>query len=134
MASNDTSDFLTAFAIGTALGAGAILLLRPARPNPRKRLAKRLKPRSGRKLARRSRIRSVRLEGGDVAAAGLGAAAGMGADATQEMTREVIATGRELLAEFRAEVQRILDEAREELRSMGLDAGQPPAPAAGVDT
>jgi gas vesicle protein len=127
MASNDTSDFLTAFAIGTALGAGAILLLRPARPNPRKRLAKRLKPRSGRKLARRSRIRSVRLEGGDVAAAGLGA------DATQEMTREVIATGRELLAEFRAEVQRILDEAREELRSMGLDAGQPPAPAAGVD-
>jgi len=127
MASNDTSDFLTAFAIGTALGAGAILLLRPARPNPRKRLAKRLKPRKGRKLARRSRIRSVRLEGGDVAAAGLGA------DATQEMTREVIATGRELLAEFRAEVQRILDEAREELRSMGLDAGQPPAPAAGVD-
>jgi hypothetical protein len=60
-------------------------------------------------------------------------AAGLGADATQEMTREVIATGRELLAEFRAEVQRILDEAREELRSMGLDAGQPPAPAAGVD-
>ncbi len=127
MASNDTSDFLTAFAIGTALGAGAILLLRPARPNPRKRLAKRLKPRRGRKLARRSRIRSVRLEGGDVAAAGLGA------NATQEMTREVIATGRELLAEFRAEVQRILDEAREELRAMGLDAGQPPAPAAGVD-
>jgi gas vesicle protein len=127
MASNDTSDFLTAFAIGTALGAGAILLLRPARPNPRKRLAKRLKPRSGRKLARRSRIRSVRLEGGDVAAAGLGA------DATQEMTREVIATGRELLAEFRAEVQRILDDAREELRAMGADAGQPPAPAAGVD-
>ena len=127
MASNDTSDFLTAFAIGTALGAGAILLLRPARPNPRKRLAKRLKPRRGRKLARRSRIRSVRLEGGDMAGAGLGA------DASQEMTREVIATGRELLAEFRAEVQRILDEAREELRSMGLDAGQPPAPAAGVD-
>jgi hypothetical protein len=49
------------------------------------------------------------------------------------MTREVIATGRELLAEFRSEVQRILDEAREELRSMGLDAGPPPAPAAGVD-
>lgn len=113
MASNDTSDFLTAFAIGTALGAGAILLLRPARPNPRKRLAKRLKPRKGRKLARRSRIRSVRLEGGDVASAGLGA------DASQELTREVIATGRELLAEFRAEVQRILDEAREELREAG---------------
>jgi hypothetical protein len=127
MASNDTSDFLTAFAIGTALGAGAILLLRPARPNPRKRLAKRLKPGRGRKLARRSRIRSVRLEGGDATAVGLGA------DASQEMTREVIATGRELLAEFRAEVQRILDEAREELRSMGLDAGQPPAPAPGVD-
>lgn len=127
MASNDTSDFLTAFAIGTALGAGAILLLRPGRPNPRKRLAKRLKPRRGRKLSRRSRIRSVRLEGGDVAPAGLGA------DATQEMTREVIATGRELLAEFRAEVQRILDEAREELRSMGLDAGPPPAPVDGVD-
>lgn len=127
MASNDTSDFLTAFAIGTALGAGAILLLRPARPNPRKRLAKRLKPRRGRKLARRSRIRSVRLEGGDAAAAGLGT------DATQEMTREVIATGRELLGEFRAEVQRILDDAREELRAMGANVGQPPAPAAGVD-
>jgi hypothetical protein len=31
---DDTSDFLTAFAIGTALGVGATLLLRP-RPAPR---------------------------------------------------------------------------------------------------
>lgn len=123
MASNDTSDFLTAFAIGTALGAGAILLLRPARPNPRRRLAKRLKPRRGRKLARRSRIRSVRLEGGD---------ATLGAEASQAMTQEVIATGRELLAEFRAEVQRILDDAREELRVLRGEPG-PPATGGEVD-
>lgn len=114
----DTNDFLTAFAIGAALGVGATLLLRPERPNPRKQLQKRLKPhvrKLGKRAARNRRVARQAARRGP----------GMHDDA--------IATGRELLAEFRAEVQRILDEAREELRSMGIDARQPPAPAAGVD-
>lgn len=108
MAHKDTNDFLTAFAIGAALGVGATLLLRPEKPNPRKQLQKRLKPHV-RKL-RRSAARSRR--------AGRAAprpAAGVG------MEDDAIRAGRELLAEFRGEVQRILDEARGELREIAAE-------------
>ena len=105
MARQDTNDFLAAFAIGAALGVGATLLLRPEKPNPRKQLQKRLKPhvRKLRKSAARKGTRVARRP----------AAEGMEGDA--------IAAGRELLAEFRGEVQRILDEARAELRELNGD-------------
>ncbi len=111
MARQNTNDFLAAFAIGAALGVGATLLLRPEKPNPRKQLQKRLKPhvRRLRKSAARNR-KGVRV-------ARRPAAEGMEDDA--------IRAGRELLAEFRGEVRRILDEAREELR--GLDGDRAPA-------
>lgn len=112
MARQDTNDFLTAFAIGAVLGVGATLLLRPEKPNPRKQLQKRLKPhvRKLRKSAAKSR------KGGRVRVAAASAApqaAGMEDDA--------IRAGRELLAEFRGEVRRILDEARQELRGIATE-------------
>lgn len=119
MARQDNTDFLTAFAIGTALGVGATLLLRPEKPNPRRQLARRLKPHAkklrksvekGRATARTS-VRRYETE----------------------MTDEVIAAGRELLGEFRAEVHRILDEAREELRALHDEReGRGAAPADGA--
>ena len=111
MARQDNNDFLTAFAIGAALSVGATLLLRPEKPNPRKQLQKRLKPhvRKLRKSAARSR------KAGRVAPSRPAAAEGMEDDA--------IRAGRELLAEFRGEVQRILEEARDELREIAVVRG-----------
>jgi gas vesicle protein len=112
MARQDTNDFLAAFAIGAALGVGATLLLRPEKPNPRKQLQKRLKPhvRKLRKSAARGR------KAGRIAPA----------PAMEGMEDDAIRAGRELLAEFRGEVQRILDEAREELRALNGAPARPP--------
>lgn len=100
---DDTTDFLTAFAIGTALGVGATLLLRPRPRSARERLMRELQPRRGRlrgvvpaDAVRVRRPEPVEVEG-----------------LTEE---EVIDVGRELLEEFREEVQRILADAREQLR------------------
>lgn len=121
MARQDTNDFLAAFGIGAVLGIGAALLLRPEKPNPRKQLRKRLEPHV-RKLGRgASRTRK---------------AARAAAREAGTTTDDVIHAGRELLAEFRGEVERILDEAREELRGLALEQGRAPrhAPADGADT
>lgn len=139
MGGHDSSDFLSAFAIGAVLGVGAVLLLRPDAPNPRRKLAKRLKPhaRKGRR-GRRSRIAAVRLEGGAeeyLTGGTRGAAQLRPAAAPALETDEAIRAGRELLAEFRAEVNRILEEAREELQliqdgeSPGTNAVAEPAAA-----
>src|SRR5688500_389040 len=112
MARQDTNDFLAAFAIGAALGVGATLLLRPEKPNPGKQLQKRLRPHV-RKLRK-----SAARKGKGVRVARRPTAEGMEDDA--------IRAGRELLAEFRGEVQRILDEARKELRELNGDRARPP--------
>lgn len=121
MARQDTNDFLAAFGIGAVLGIGAMLLLRPERPNPRKQLQKRLKPHV-RKLGK--------------GAARTRKAAGAAAREAGTTTDDVIHAGRELLAEFRGEVERILDEAREELHELAAGQGRAPrhAPAAGAET
>ena len=100
MPRKDTTDFLAAFAVGTVLGIGATLLLR-GEPDVGERVARQLKPR-GRKLRRSA---------GKVAAA-----AGDGAEAAGDFTGELVDAGRELLGEFRKEVQQILEEARDEVR------------------
>lgn len=100
---DDTTDFITAFAIGTALGVGATLLLRPRPKSARERLMRELKPKRGR-LRGTVPADAVRVRLPEPAAVeGL----------TEE---EVIDVGRELLEEFREEVQRILADAREQLR------------------
>jgi gas vesicle protein len=121
MAPRDSNDFLTAFGIGAVLGIGAALLLRPEKPNPRKQLQKRLKPhvrKLGRTAARtRKAARRAAREASVAAPAGA-------------TTEDVILAGRELLAEFRGEVTRILDEAREELRELSREQGRAPRAAA----
>ena len=106
MPRQDTNDFLAAFGIGAVLGIGAALLLRPEKPNPRKQLRKRLKPhvrKLGRSASRtRKAARAAAREAGTT-------------------TDDVIHAGRELLAEFRGEVTRILDEARGAMRPARRD-------------
>lgn len=99
MPRQDTNDFLTAFAIGTALGVGATLLLRPRPKSARERLMRELKP--GRRTVPADAVRVRRP---------------MDADEATGLAEEVISVGRELLDEFRDEVQRILNDARDELR------------------
>ena len=102
MPRQDTTDFLAAFAVGTVLGIGATLLLRPE-PTPRQKLVRQLKP--YKKQIRRSyaTARDAVRQGGE---------------ASGEVTSEFINAGRELLGEFRSEVAEILDEARSELRGL----------------
>src|SRR5262249_2966951 len=101
MARQDTTEFLAAFAVGTVLGIGATLLLRPQPKTAKERLLRELKP--YRKKMRRS--------AGQVAR-GLQ----RGRAAPGEMAEDAIDAGRELLSEFRDEVRRIVAEARDELR------------------
>jgi gas vesicle protein len=103
MPRQDTTDFLTAFAIGTVLGVGAALLLRRPKPTPRQRLARELKPHTKRLRRSYATARGAVREG---------------ASATGEMTGEVISAGRELLGEFRSEVARILADARDDLKKL----------------
>lgn len=106
MPRQDTVDFLTAFAVGTVLGIGATLLLQPEPPRSRDRILKQLKP-YRKRLAR------------DYAQAR--AAMSDSADATSDLSGEVISAGRELIGEFREEVARILSEARDDLQGMVQD-------------
>jgi len=104
MPPQDTSDFLTAFAVGTMLGIGATLLLRPEPRSAKERLLREIQPRP-----RQVRGGSAVVPVGDGPRARPRAGGDPGADA--------ISAGRELLAEFRAEARRIVADAREELRS-----------------
>lgn len=119
MARQDSNDFLAAFGIGAVLGIGAALLLRPDKPNPRKQLQKRLKPHVRKLSKSASRTRKAAR----VAVRAAGTPSGTSTD-------EVIGAGRELLAEFRGEVARILDEARAELRELAQEQARgAPRPA-----
>ena len=110
MPRQDTNDLLTAFAIGTALGVGATLLLRPRPKSARERLMRELKPGRRRKPVPADAVRVPRRP--------------MEAEEASGLAEEVISVGRELLDEFRDEVQRILTDARDELRHAagGTDA------------
>jgi gas vesicle protein len=112
MAREETNDFLAAFGIGAVLGIGAAFLLRGEAPDPRRRLLKKAKPHAKRlrrsaKQAKRAGVRSYA--------------------ATAGLTDNAIDTGRELLEEFRGEVERILHEARRELHSLASRGHEPEA-------
>ena len=100
MARQDTTDFLTAFAVGAVIGAGATLLLRSQPPTAKERLMRELKPyrrKLGKSAGQLSRgLRRRGRAGGDLA-------------------DDAIDAGRELLSEFRDEVKRIVADAVEEV-------------------
>lgn len=104
----DTVDFATAFAVGAVLGVGATLLLTPE-PTRTERMAKRL--RTPTRQMRRSiqQAREALEEGGEAAG---------------EFSTELIGAGRELLGEFRAEVARIVEDARADLQDAIKDASR----------
>jgi gas vesicle protein len=108
MPRQDTVDFLAAFAVGTVLGIGATLLLQPER-TPTQRLARQWKP--YRKRVGKG-LRNTREALRD------------SADATGDMTGDVVSAGRELLGEFRKEVGKILDDARDEVQDMTQRQGK----------
>ncbi len=119
---DDTTDFLTAFAIGTALGVGATLLLRPRPKSARERLMRELRPGRGR-LRGTVPADAVRVRRAEPAEA---------AEADGLTEEEVIDVGRELLEEFREEVQRILADAREQLRHVAEGSDELDAEAEGL--
>lgn len=104
MADRDTTEFLTAFAIGAVLGVGATLLLRPQPPSARERVGRELegyRKRAG-KGARRARkgierrLEGARERGGDALSGGADIAenvreeiADLVASAKQEIARAV---------------------------------------------
>lgn len=104
----DTVDFATAFAVGAVLGVGATLLLTPETTRT-ERVVKRL--RTPTRQMRRSieHAREALEEGGEAAG---------------EFSAELIGAGRELLGEFRAEVARIVEDARADLQDALKDASQ----------
>ena len=110
MSRQDTTDFLTAFAVGAVLGAGATLLFRTQPVTAKERLLRELKPHR-KKIGPGRVARGVRR----------------GRAAAADLADDAIDTGRELLSEFRDEVKRIVEDARDEL----VEALEEKAPAAG---
>lgn len=100
MARQSTTEFLAAFAVGTVLGIGATLLLKPEPKTAKERLMHELKP-YRKKMQRSAGQVSRGLKRGRAA--------------TADVADDAIDAGRELIAEFRDEVRRIVSEARGEL-------------------
>jgi gas vesicle protein len=110
MARQDTTDFLTAFAVGAVLGIGATLLLRGQPQTAKERLLRELKPHYRKKIGGGPAARGVRRSRASPV----------------NMADDAIDTGRELLSEFRDEVKRIVEDARDELVE-ALEDKEPPA-------
>ena len=104
----DTIDFATAFAVGAALGVGATLLLVPE-PTRGERVVRRLKPPARQFRRSIGEARSALQESGEAAG---------------DFSTEVISAGRELLGEFRAEVARIVEDARADLQDAIQDTSK----------
>lgn len=100
MARQDTTEFLTAFAVGTVLGIGATLLLKRQPQTAKERLMRELKPYR----------KKMRKSAGQVARG-----VQRGRAATGEVADDAIEAGRELMAEFRDEVRRVVADAKSEL-------------------
>jgi hypothetical protein len=96
----DSVDLFTAFAIGAMIGVGATLLLRPDPPTTTERVLKRFGP-----LAKRAR-KAARKAGRDVR---------RGVDLSRAAGRDLGVAGKDVLDDFREQVEEILSSARDEL-------------------
>jgi gas vesicle protein len=100
MPQRDVTDFIAAFAVGAAVGAGLALLLRPAPKTRTERIVRDLQP-YGKRLRANARMAKKSF------AAGAGAAA--------EMAETLREASRTLLRDFREEVADVVASAREDL-------------------
>jgi gas vesicle protein len=106
MAKQETSDFLTAFAIGTVLGVGATLLLRSGKETETERILRELKP-----LRKRASKQIKRARAG----------VADGAEAAERFGSEILDTGRSVLSQFRDEIADIVTSARDEIVDAARD-------------
>ena len=114
MAQHDARDFVAAFAVGAALGVGAMLLLRPEPPTRAQRLLRELTP-YRKQLRKRVRRASRSLRGrGD------------------ELKDEMLAIGRDFLRDLRAEANEIVDAGARGARARGRGRGRPDADSPGT--
>lgn len=107
MGKQDTTDFLTAFAIGAVLGIGATLLLRPEQESEAERILRQIRPlrkKAAKRMKKVGRSASHRVR--DAGAAG----------------EEMVAAGRATLGDLREEAAGIVEAAREEIVRAARDS------------
>jgi len=112
MAQNDTLDFAAAFAIGALVGAGAVLLLRPAPPSRAIRISRSLAPYREQMGRSARRARSGLAESADAAADFGGALGGMSRELADDLRKEL----GEMVAEARSELATSIEEQVERAR------------------
>lgn len=124
-----SDEFYAALAVGTLAGLAAGLLLRPRRSSARERLLRELGAPAGglASLLAEEEDEDRALEAAVQHDLALWQAARHETEDEDGFAGEAIQVGRELIAEFREEVRAILDEAREELASLGADVERPEA-------
>lgn len=99
---DQTSDYVTAFVIGTIVGVGAALLLAPDPPTRRDKIMKELKP--YRKKLRKRTTQARKDLGKQASAAG-------------DFRDELLAAGRAVVKDLREEVADLVAQARDEIAS-----------------
>ena len=100
MNQDQTTEYVTAFLIGAAVGIGAALLLAPEPPTRREKIVKELKP--YRKKIRK-RTAKARKE------------MGRQASAVADFRDEMLAAGRDVIRELRSDVADLVADARDEI-------------------
>jgi gas vesicle protein len=106
MAQRDTTDFLTALAVGALVGAGAALLLRPTPRTRTERLMKEIEP-YRKRLGKNARSTRKRL--------------GTQASALGSIGQEMVSASRDILGDFRGELASLVSDARRDLARMTED-------------
>jgi gas vesicle protein len=102
MDQDQTTEYVTAFVIGTIVGVGAALLLAPDPPTRREKIMKDLKP--YRKKLKKRTARARKEFGKQASAAG-------------DFRDELLAAGRSVVSDLRDEVAELVADARDEIAS-----------------
>ncbi len=100
MKPEETTEYITAFVIGTLVGVGAALLFAPTPPTKREKLLKELEP--YRKKLRKTRSRARKQ-------------VDRGTGAATDWTEDMVAAGRAVAKELREEITEMVKDAREEI-------------------
>lgn len=103
MKQEDTTEYLTAFAVGAAVGIGAALLLTPKPPTRRERIMKEIKPYRKKISKRAGRARKAMQ------------------DKSQDTGEKVLDVSRAVVDDMREEVAAMVAEARAEIADAVAD-------------
>lgn len=100
MKQDRTTEYVTAFVVGTLVGVGAALLFAPEPPTRREKIMKELKPYQKKIAKQGKRARKT---------------VGRQASAATDWTEELAAASRTVMADLRGEVADLVSDAREEI-------------------